>query len=83
MRLLYDGGGHIMGGIVAWRNITEIKLAQQEVRRAARELARSNQDLEQFAYVASHDLKEPLRMIRGFTGLAQEPIPERLGRQGK
>jgi PAS domain S-box-containing protein len=44
------------------RDITERKLIEEELRR-------SNHDLEQFAYVASHDLSEPLRVIAGFTDL--------------
>jgi PAS domain S-box-containing protein len=46
----------------AIRDITERKLIDEELRR-------SNRDLEQFAYVASHDLSEPLRVIAGFTDL--------------
>lgn len=50
-------------GIV--RDISDRKRAQSELLKTTQELARSNLDLEQFAYVASHDLQEPLRAVAG------------------
>ncbi|MEJ2647808.1 MAG: MASE3 domain-containing protein [Sedimentisphaerales bacterium] len=56
---------------------------EEIVKQRTEELARSNKDLEQFAYVASHDLQEPLRAVAGFVGLLQRQITDSLNDKTK
>jgi len=64
-----DANGNIVGTQVIFWDVTEKKQSEESLKQTLADLARSNQDLEQFAYVASHDLQEPLRMIASFTEL--------------
>jgi PAS domain S-box-containing protein len=82
---IFDKDGCLKGFAKISRDMTEAKRIEQalsdkniELRENARELARSNRDLQQFAYVASHDLQEPLRMVASFTQLLANRYHDKL-----
>lgn len=71
-------GMRVISSIV---DITERKEAQTKLQKYAEDLLYSNRELEQFAYVASHDLQEPLRMVASFTELLGKRYQDKLDQQ--
>jgi PAS domain S-box-containing protein len=61
--------GNIIGAVVTFRDISERKQAEEELKKLSDELARSNADLQHFAFTASHDLQEPIIVVAGFVKL--------------
>lgn len=68
----------VLGAVVVFHDIGTRLAAEQEIQVLLEELQRSNRELERFAYVASHDLRQPLRMITGYMSLLQKRLGESL-----
>ncbi|HVG15566.1 MAG TPA: ATP-binding protein, partial [Chitinophagaceae bacterium] len=66
--------GRVEGVIIMARDITSIVQTEKKLERAVKELERSNEDLQQFAHVASHDLKEPVRKVMTFSNRLKEEL---------
>ena len=66
---LHDEQGRLIGGLSVSRDVTDARRQQREVDARTEMLERSNAELAQFAYFASHDVSEPLRMISSYLQL--------------
>lgn len=77
-----DASGTIVGASKIARDITDQMRYQQALREANESLKRLNSDLEQFAYSASHDLQEPLRMVTIYAEMIQRKFGGKIGSTG-
>lgn len=78
---IFDSDGTAIGVVIYAEDITgemearqQLKASEQQLRAYARQLEESNQNLQEFAYVISHDLREPLRSITAYTQLLQRQL---------
>jgi PAS domain S-box-containing protein len=67
-----DESGRVVAKRATWRDITDRKRAEQRIEHQAQELAKAQAELADFAYIASHDLKEPLRGILNYASFILE-----------
>jgi len=73
-RPLVGEGGAVLGAVVTARDITTRRAVEKEKERLMRDLTRSNEELAQFAHVASHDLRAPLRAIDSLAQWLEEDL---------
>ena len=78
-----DKQGQPQYSLAVVENITESKRAEEQLKAYAAELERSNRELQDFAYIASHDLQEPLRKIQTFGDRLQGRYNELLDERGR
>ncbi|KIL99996.1 Phytochrome two-component sensor histidine kinase Cyanobacterial phytochrome B [Paramagnetospirillum magnetotacticum MS-1] len=79
MMVSCDAAGRPVRADSTIQDITERKHLENELDGLIRELWRSNEELEQFAYVASHDLRQPLRVVGSYVSLLEEELVGSLG----
>lgn len=77
-----DETGKPVGAVVVFKNVSERREAQEKLDQYMEDLLRSNQELDEFAYVASHDLKEPLRGIHNQSKFLLEDYEKILDQEG-
>ena len=70
--------GAVVMALAVYKDVTEQYRQQQVLQQMNNALQQSNQSLEQFAYVASHDLQEPLRKIKSFSGMLQSRYADQM-----
>jgi PAS domain S-box-containing protein len=78
-----DARGRVIGASKVARDITERKAAEAELLRYMKALERSNQELDDFAHIASHDMKEPLRGLVIQANFLKEDYADQLDEQGR
>ncbi|MDT7042486.1 PAS domain S-box protein [Candidatus Nitronereus thalassa] len=77
-----DAAGNIIGAVVTFSDMTERKQAEEALLQWTQALEHSNKELDDFAYIASHDLKEPLRGIHNYSRFLVEDYAALLGEAG-
>lgn len=74
--------GAFAGWLIVFSDISEQKAAEEELKNYAEKLEHSNRELQEFAFIASHDLQEPLRKIQAFGQMLSKKFAPTLGEEG-
>jgi signal transduction histidine kinase len=82
-RPIRDAQGRIQGGVVVVRNISDQRRVEEKLKEYTRALETSNKELQDFVFVASHDLQEPLRKIQSFGEFLYDEFKGTLGETGR
>jgi len=78
-----DAEGKVVSGAAIFRDITQMKQAEKDLVHTSEQLSHSNKELEDFAWVAAHDLKEPVRTMATYSKLLSQECEAALDEQGK
>lgn len=82
LSLAFNSDGEFSGWRITFSDITDLKRAEEELRSYAQRLESSNRELQDFAFIASHDLQEPLRKIQAFGDQLKKKYSSELGADG-